>query len=95
MTDITHLNLEAALLDQKVAGAFYGKTYCFVSIPADKSYALGVAVANEPGYSPIVGKTFANEGEANDWAKQLNEHIGLGSNESIRIVISTMGGKRV
>jgi hypothetical protein len=94
MTNITSLSLEAAILDQKVAGAFHGKTYCFVAIWGNGGHHLGVAVANEQGYNPIVGKTFADRKEADEWARQLNAHIGRSDEEATRIVISTMGGKR-
>ena len=93
MTDITTLNLDAALLDQKVAGQFGRKPYAYVSVVAVGGWALGVAVANERGYSPIAGKTFKTMDEADAWADGLNEHIGLTREDRIRIVISTMGGK--
>jgi hypothetical protein len=94
MTDITNTNLEAAILDQKVAGAMHGKSYAFVAI-VNNGYKLGVAVANEPGYNPIEGKTFDSYGDAKYWANSLNEHIGLSTDEALDIIGSTMGGSRV
>jgi len=93
MPDFTNGNLEAALLDQKVAGMYSGKTYCFVAVVAKGGWQLGVAAANERGYTPIRGKTFDNEKEARAWAQGLNEHIGHTDDEAVRIVVSTMGGK--
>ena len=84
MSDITNRHLEAAILDQKVAGAFAGKTYAFV------------AVKDETGYNPISGKTFHTHDEAKQWADGLNEHIGLSKAEALNIVGSTMfGGGRL
>ena len=50
MTDITHQYLEAAIIDQNVAGAFPDKAYAFVAV-VNGGYSLGVAVANEKGYN--------------------------------------------
>ena len=90
--DITSKYLEAAILDQIVAGTFT-KPYAFVAVAADRGYILGVAVANERGYNPTA-KTFDTELEAREWAQGLNEHIGWSDDEIARIVISTMGGER-
>jgi hypothetical protein len=92
MRDITNKSVEAALLDQKVAGAFRGKTYAYVALVAKRGWILGVAVANESGYHPIEGKTFDNQQQAREWAEGLNAHIGLSDKAAISIVISTMGG---
>jgi len=94
MTDITTFNLDAAIIDQKVAGLFQGKVYAFVAT-ANKGYGLGVAVANESGYNPIQGKTFKTYGEAKTWADGLNTHIGLSKDEALDIIGSTMRGTRV
>ena len=94
MTDITTRYLEAAILDQKVAGEFAGTSYAFVAV-VNKGYKLGVAVANENGYSPIEGKTFDTYGEAKQWARELNGHIGLSEEAALDIVGSTMGGSPV
>jgi hypothetical protein len=89
--DITSKYLEAAILDQVVAGTFT-KPYAFVAVvAAPRGWALGVAVANERGYTPTA-KTFDSEAEAREWAQGLNEHIGWSDDEVMRIVISTMGG---
>ena len=90
MTDITNIDLQAAILDQKVAGAFAGKRYAFVAIMSDAGWALGVAVQDEDGYNPIVGKTFETREMAQGWADGLNKHIGLTPRQAIDIVVSTM-----
>jgi hypothetical protein len=94
MTDITTRYLEAAFIDQKVAGEFQGKAYAFVAV-VHKGYGLGVAVANEQGYSPISGKSFDSYDEAKQWANELNDHIGLSRDAVLDIVSSTMFGPRV
>jgi hypothetical protein len=89
--DITTTNLEAAIIDQKVAGEFRNKRYAFVAIIED-GYSLGVAVENEQGYCPLKGKTFETYDEAKHWATGLNEHIGLTASQAMDIVGSTMFG---
>lgn len=96
MTDITTTHLEAAFIDQNIAGALHGQTYAFVAVyMSGTEWQLGVAVANEHGYNPIAGKTFAHQAEAKQWADGLNEHIGLSEIEALDIITSTMGGSRV
>lgn len=91
MTDITNTHLEAAILDQVVAGTFGGVDYAFTVVIGDGGFALAVAIANEPGYYPT-NKTFETEAEAYEWADGLNTHIGLTATEAARIIVSTMGG---
>jgi len=91
--DITSKYLEAALLDQKVAGMMGRKDYAFVAQHGDGCWVLGVAVANEPGYYPLAGKTFPSEKSASVWADGLNRHIGVDDDTALRIVVSTMGGR--
>lgn len=93
MPDITSKYFEAALLDQRVAGEFRGKTYAYVALCAEGGHQLGIAVANEQGYNPI-SKIFKDEKVAREWADGLNEHIGVDEDTAMRIVISTMGGQR-
>jgi hypothetical protein len=94
MTDITSNHLEAALIDQSVAGQLFDKRYAFVAVYGE-GWQLGVAVANESGYNPIAGKTFKNQDEAEQWANGLNDHIGLDKLAALQIIGSTMGGNRV
>lgn len=91
--DITTTHLEAALIDQKVAGAFQGKAYAFIAVYYDSGWKLGIAVANERGYNIVNGKRFATEAEAREWARSLNRHICLSPDQEAAIVVSTMGGR--
>jgi hypothetical protein len=93
MPDITSTHLEAAIIDQMVAGQFSGTAYVFVPVCAEGDWQLGVAVANESGYSPVWGKTFDTQAEAKQWAEGLNAHIGRSPDIVSAIVISTMGGQ--
>lgn len=96
MSDITQTNLEAAIIDQVVAGQFTGLTYAYIPVVVigdGGGWQLGVAVANERGYSPVIGKTFDTQLEAKEWADGLNEHVGIDRNTAAFIIISTMGGK--
>jgi hypothetical protein len=91
MTDITNRNLEAAIIDQVVAGQFRGKRYAFMATQRDDGpWTLSVAVENERGYNPIDGKSFTTRKEAREWADGLNDHLGLTSTEITAIVMSTM-----
>ena len=92
MTDITNTHLEAAIIDQNVAGAFHGKSYAFVAVISLGRYMLGVAVKDEQGYNPIDGKKFDTYAEAKEWAESLNRHIGLSKDEELDIIITTMRG---
>jgi hypothetical protein len=93
MQNITSTHLEAALIDQHVAGHFHGKSYAFSAVYNDGP-ALGVAVANESGYHPL-GKQFDSMDEAQRWADGLNAHIGIDERRAAEIIISTMRGLRV
>lgn len=92
---ITNTHLEAAIIDQKVAGEFAGKVYAFVAVVEKDGWQLGVAVQGEQGYNPISGKTFAHKAEAKNWADGLNKHIGLSDIEALDIIGSTMRGSHV
>lgn len=87
---ITSKYLEAAIIDQVAAGAFPGKAYAFTAVH-ENGWKLGVAVANEQGYHPFK-HPFKSQEEAQEWAKGLNEHIGLDERRATRIVCSTMFG---
>lgn len=96
MASITSQHLEAAIIDQMVAGQFQDKVYAFTATLNDKdNFILGVVVANEHGYSPVVGKTFKTYEEAKRWANELNAHIGRSQDEVLEIVTSSMGGARI
>ena len=93
MTSITSRHLEAAIIDQSVAGSFPDDPYAFIAVIGDGGWQLGVAVANQRGYNPIPGKTFKDQDEAKEWAEGLNKHIGVSADVAAHIIISTMGGR--
>jgi hypothetical protein len=93
MQDVTNTHLEAALIDQKVAGALRGHAYAFVAVVADGGWQLGVAVQDEPGYIAVKGKSFVDHDEAKQWADSLNKHVGLTADAAIEIVCSSMRRK--
>lgn len=88
--DITEGNLEAAIVDQKVAGAFAGKRYAFLTYELAKGFALGVAVQGEAGFYAIAGKSFETREAADVWSDGLNRHIGLTHTEQQEIILSSM-----
>lgn len=91
MPDITNTHLEAAFIDQNVAGWFPNQRYAFIAVHKEGGgWQLGVAVEDEPGYNPIAGKTFTTHREADEWATALNEHIGLSADEALLIIVTTM-----
>lgn len=96
MTDITTTNLDLALIDQMVAGTFAGQRYAYHHVMDDAGrYILGIAVANERGYSPVTGWSTCNLDVALATAKGMNDHIGVSEHDALNIVISTMGGREV
>ncbi len=93
MTNITQEHLEAAIIDQMVAGSFTGQTYAYVPVLAEsksRCWQLGLAFRDERGYHPIDGKLFRTRSEAEDWADGLNKHIGLHPVDVHYIVNSSM-----
>ena len=94
MKDITHTWLDAALLDQVVAGKFHGRSYAFVPVMRDsgKPWGLGIAVENEGGYSPIDHDSFSWDeyDKAYDFCQSMNRHINLDPRREIQIIASTM-----
>jgi hypothetical protein len=91
MASITSKYLEAALIDQIVAGQFSGLVYAFASVPEPGGWVLGVVVANEKGYSPVRGKVFTTSTECEYWVEGLNAHIGRSPESVMSIVGSSMG----
>lgn len=76
---------------------YKGKEFCFVAVipktgSAMFSGGLGVAVANETGYFPIVGSETKTHDEAVVEARKLNEEIGLDLDTACRIEASSMFG---
>lgn len=85
------------ILELEIAAKFAGKSWAYAAV-LDKNYgaALGIAVANEAGYSPVpaffCNGTYA---EMSKEADRLNAERGLGKEESVRIVCSSMAAGRV
>jgi len=93
LPDPTHNNLDAALLDQKVAGVFQGKDYAYVPVVTERGWEAGIAVANEDGYNPIDGfRSFPDQDTARAFCNGMNKHIGLPMDHATGIIVSTMGG---
>lgn len=93
--DPTHGNLEAALLDQKIAGLFVGKDYAYAPVMQDNGkWGIGIAVANEQGYSPVLGSKFewSDYREASRFCDGMNGHIGLPRDHAASLIASTMDG---
>jgi hypothetical protein len=87
---ITSEHLEAAIIDQTVAGTFTGQRYAYMTVGGQNGYELAIAVANQHGYNPVSGKIFGSQGEAKIWADGLNRHIGLTDEDALNIILSTM-----
>lgn len=94
MQDITIENLEAALLDQKIAGKMRDKSYCYTPVFDGEHWRPGIAVEGEAGYNPIVGGSFAwdHPDPAWEFCERMNTHIGLSDLDAARITTSTMRG---
>ena len=92
--DPTQKSLEAAILDQVVAGTFDGKPYAFVAVigGSTKQWTIGVAVENESGYSPVSGDYFEFDSyeKASDFCDGMNKHIGLDKYRATQIICSSM-----
>jgi hypothetical protein len=95
MQDPTHQSLEAAILDQKVAGAFHDVKYAYVPVmrATGKPWGVGIAVENQHGYTPLDGidcVQYDKRKEAEDFCLGMNQHIGLTTLEAARIVVTSM-----
>lgn len=78
-----------------IAELFAGKCYAYVPVIAGSCIGLGIAVANEPGYSPI--PTFwawaSTWAEMDAHADELNCELGLNDEAAMRIVASSMAAQ--
>lgn len=94
--DPTNRRLDAALLDQTVAGMLAGRDYAYVPVVADGDrWGAGIAVANESGFHPIASEAFLWDDltPCEEFCDGMNAHIGLSEDRATEIVISTMGGR--
>lgn len=75
-----------------VPEAFAGKLFAYVAVDKPEGFGLGVAVANERGYSPInmfhYQANTCEEAEAE--ALRLNEARGITEDAALDIVLSSM-----
>jgi hypothetical protein len=75
-----------------LAEATAGKVWAFVAVTGQiEGGALGVAMANEAGYWPI-SETWVRGtyDEMQEHADELNEAEGIGRDEAMRIICSSM-----
>ena len=95
--DPTHTSLEAAFLDQKVAGQFHGMDYVYVpSLMDNGMWCVGIAVANEDGHYPIRGSSefeFDRFDLCVIFCHGMNRHIRVPLDHVAEIIASTMGGR--
>lgn len=88
---------QLAIAELGIAEMFSGKTYAYVAVMSGDTYGLGIATANERGYSPIPlywaqADTFD---AAHDMADNLNRDVlGLNLEAAARIVSSSMAASR-
>lgn len=86
-----------AIAELGITELFAGKTYAYVAVMSGNTYGLGIATANERGYSPIPlyfaqADTFE---AAHDMADRLNtEELGINLEAAGRIVCSSMAKRR-
>lgn len=75
-----------------IEDAFKNKTWSYVPIVTKHGCALGVAVANEKGYSPISLSHYTADTweEARRQADALNLERGQSKNEAMAIICSTL-----
>lgn len=88
---------KCAMLELGIEAKYAGKMWAFtVVIGQLEGGALGIAVANEAGYSPV--PEFWAHGtyqEMQDHADELNKERGLGVEEAMNIVCSSMAQGKV
>ena len=98
MKDPTTMWLDAALLDQVVAGKFHGRPYAFVPIYRSPDvfsrniWGIGIAVEGEHGHYPVAHPSFtwAARDEAAAFCEGMNRHVGLSPLREVEIVASSM-----
>lgn len=89
--DPTQQSLEAAILDQKIAGQMGDQPYAYVAVYTEGTkFGLGIAVEDQQGYSPITGIDFDSHDQAHNFADGMNRHIGLDGTRAAQIICSSM-----
>jgi hypothetical protein len=90
--DPTNGSLEAALLDQYIAGIFFQKPYAYVPVLHGDEFAIGIAVEGEPGYNLLDAKQFrwVSYDVAYNFCMGMNQHIGLTEDQAVRLIADTM-----
>jgi len=90
-TDPTQQSLEAAILDQKVAGMMGDQPYAYVAVYTEGTkFGLGIAAEDQQGYSPISGIEFESHDLAHEFADGMNRHIGLDGTRAAQIICASM-----
>ena len=76
---------------------FAGKLFAFTAVSGPYGFQLGIAVANEAGYSPVPGFFCHSDSfdEMSDHADELNRARGLSDREAAKIVCSSMAAGKV
>lgn len=74
--------------------AFRGKLWCYVAV-INRNHALGIAVANERGYSPVPYHMTSNActddyTSRKELANKLNAERGQSESEALNIIASSI-----
>jgi hypothetical protein len=81
----------------EIEAKFAGKAWAFTPVMGQYGWQLGIAVANEAGYSPVPG-FFCHADtydEMADHADELNRERGMEPPEAMRIIASSMAQGKV
>lgn len=93
-----------AIAEMEIEDKWAGKLWAYTptvlgreSAAGDNCFGLGIAVANESGYTPlpIYWANFETYDAAADDADRLNKERGLDDEEAIRIICSSMAAGKV
>lgn len=89
-------NMDRAELE--LEALFVGKLWCFTTVLRGSFVGLGVAVANEPGYSPVpLSRCHSDDYHAMEaHADELNQQwLGLDRMTAMRVLCSSMAAGSV
>lgn len=86
-----------AIADQEIEAKFAGKMWAYTAVVGDYGYQLGIAVENEPGYTPVPGFFCHGDDymEMCDHADALNTERSIDPREGGRIVASSMRAGKI